>query len=386
MRRVSSDPRSSWQDRIYQQGLVYNDTVLPSGEVISYWSESAHYAFGAAEVDELEKVTAELWDMCIAAGDHMLEHPELCARMGIPQWAMEQIRRTWDEEPPSVYGRFDLRYDGSGPAKLFEFNADTPTSLVESAVVQWHWFEDTRHGDDQWNSVHEQLIAAWQRQLQPGTEIHFAVSSAEDSGEDLMTVVYLQETAARAGMSTRLMTVDDVGWNGAGFVDAEGRHVRRMFKLYPWEWMIHEEFAQRCMDDMARGGTIWIEPIYKMLWSNKGLLPVLWELYPDHPNLLPAYFDDPHGMDSYVSKPLLAREGANIEIVRDGQSAMSTDGDYGEEGYVYQQFDPLPDFEGNRPVLGSWLIDGEPAGMCIRESTGPITDNLSRFVPHVISG
>jgi glutathionylspermidine synthase len=118
-----------------------------------------------------------------------------------------------------------------------------------------------------------------------------------------------------------------------------------------------------------------------MLLSNKGILPVLWELYPNHPNLLPAYFDNPHDLSEYAVKPLLGRQGENITLItKEGNIAV--DGNYGKEGYIYQQYCPLPNFDGNHPCIGSWLIDGQAAGIGIRESEGLITDNLSRFVPH----
>ena len=106
--------------------------------------------------------------MCEAAGDHIIEN-ELFDRMRIPPIARPQIRRTWEPEPPSVYGRFDLRYDGEGPPKLLEFNADTPTGLVESAVTQWNWHLFTGQGADQWNALHDKLVAAWQRNLSSGS-------------------------------------------------------------------------------------------------------------------------------------------------------------------------------------------------------------------------
>jgi glutathionylspermidine synthase len=109
------------------------------------------------------------------------------------------------------------------------------------------------------------------------------------------------------------------------------------------------------------GKTQWIEPVWKAILSNKGILALLWEMYPDHPNLLPACLNGPRGMGDYVRKPLLSREGANVTLVRDGQS-FSTGGDYGGEGFVYQQLFPLPNFEGNHPVVGSWVVGGEARG------------------------
>jgi glutathionylspermidine synthase len=121
----------------------------------------------------------------------------------------------------------------------------------------------------------------------------------------------------------------------------------------------------------------WIEPVWKM---NKAILPVLWELFPDHPNLLPCFFE-PHG-SSYARKPLLAREGSNITVVKDSKTVAGIEGVYGDGGYVYQGIYELPYPGGNRPVIGSWIVDGQSAGMGIRED-GLIAGNTARFVPHV---
>ena len=121
-----------------------------------------------------------------------------------------------------------------------------------------------------------------------------------------------------------------------------------------------------------------------MILSNKAILPILWELYPNCPYLLPAYFENDR-LTEYVKKPILSREGANIELVRGREIVQQTDGEYGEEGHIYQQLFTLPDFDGNYPVIGSWIIGQEAAGMGIRESNTLVTDNLSRFIPHYIS-
>jgi glutathionylspermidine synthase len=119
-----------------------------------------------------------------------------------------------------------------------------------------------------------------------------------------------------------------------------------------------------------------------MILSNKGLLPVLWELFPDHPNLLPAYETAEPLAGRYVRKPKLSREGSNVAWVEGGVAVEETDGDYGEEGHVFQAPASLGDFQGNHPVFGVWIVDHEPAGLGIREDTRRITGNLSRFIPH----
>lgn len=392
MRRLPVVPRPGWQETIRSQGLVYSSApgpVLskePGALADEYWNESAYYSLTSTEVDQLEQTTAELFEMCVAAGDSVIERG-LWDAFAIPHSAVPKIVETWNAEPPSVYGRFDLGYTEARPAKLFEFNADTPTSLLEAAAIQWFWLQDVRPDADQWNSLHERLVAAWQRQRNGlGRTIHFAWSTSDESGEDLFNVAYLQETADQAGYETVRLALEDVGWNERrGFVDLDERKINTLFKLWPWEWLLAEEFGAHALEQMGEGGrrTTWIEPIYKMLWSNKALLAVLWELYPGHPNLLETRLDGPGLMKSYVRKPLLAREGANVTIVVDGHEVLSTPGEYGGP-FVWQAFAPLPDLDGNHPVLGSWLVDGEPAGLGIRESDGLVTDNRSRFVPHAI--
>jgi glutathionylspermidine synthase len=205
-----------------------------------------------------------------------------------------------------------------------------------------------------------------------------------------MNTSYLATTAARAGLRTALFEFATLDLDADGhIVDANGERVRTIFKLYPWEWLHELPAAELIFDTAAEGAITWIEPPYKMLWSNKGVLPILWELFPDHPLLLPAYFGDAHGMTDYVRKPMLSREGANITIVRHGAEVLEYDGPYGEEGFVCQAYVDIPTFattDGEAtPCLGAWVVDGAPAGLAVRESYGPITDNLSRFTPHVVT-
>ena len=203
-----------------------------------------------AEIQRLEGAVAQLFEMCVAAGDHIVEN-ELFDRLRIPPMARPQIRRTWEAEPPSVYGRFDLRRR-RWPPKLLEFNADTPTGLVESAVTQWNWHLFTGQGTDQWNALHDKLVAAWQRNLlrwerRTGVRprVHLAWTSEETSGEDRMTVAYLMDTVVQAGYEAIELIVEDIVLDdGDGrFYDQQGRHLDVVFKLYPWEWLIEDEFG-----------------------------------------------------------------------------------------------------------------------------------------------
>jgi glutathionylspermidine synthase len=377
MKRVIATPRPDWQARVEKVGLTYH---TPDG--VAYWDESAYYEFTAQEIDVFEKAANDLHMMCIEAAEVVINE-KLFAQLGIPEQAVPSILKSWERDDFSLYGRFDFAYDGQNPPKLLEYNADTPTSLVEAAVAQWYWLEDTDPKADQFNSIHEHLIAAWQKYKPTGDKVW--LGGIKDSLEDEQTVLYIQDTCFQAGMQTKQLFIEDLGYDSRNkrFVDLQNDEVRHYFKLYPWEWMWHEEFSQYLPLEVSR----FIEPMWKMLLSNKGLLPVLWKTYEGHENLLPAYFsqaefEQRQGKVGYVQKPKLSREGANITMVN-GNEIIFTQGEYGEEGYIFQAIAPTTQFDGNYPVLGVWVINHEACGMGIREDTTPITGNLSRFIPHL---
>ena len=347
-----------------------------------YWDESAHYQFTIDQVNQLEKATNDLFDMCLKAVQHVIDN-NLFDKLYIDPLLVPMIIRSWEEEEPSVYGRYDFAYDGVNPPKMLEFNADTPTSLYEAAVVQWYWLQDIDKNGDQFNSIHEKLIEYWKGCIDyfDGEMVHFA---SLDNIEDFTTTEYLRDTAHQAGLITKPIGIKEIGWDNLNneFVGVHDEPIVNIFKLYPWEWLINEDFGRNVLLD--KNGTRWIEPAWKSILSNKGILPILWELFPNHENLLECYFDNPNDMVDYVEKPIYSREGANVALYRNKELQTFVDGEYGEEGYVYQKLATIPNFDGNYPIIGSWVIGGESAGIGIRESKSEITDNVSRFIPHLI--
>jgi len=390
MRRHTVAPRAGWRARVEQVGLTYH--TLDDGS--PYWDESAYWEFSAAEIDRLEAATAEIQRLALAAGDVILQRDWL-ERMHIPLAAAERIRETWQSEPPALYGRLDLAYDGR-QIKLLEYNADTPTCLVEAAVAQWYWLEDLFPEADQFNSLHEMLVAKW-KDLAPyvSQPVYFGHDGGE---EDAMTITYLRDTAQQAGLRTEALAMRQIGWEQAAnqFVDLKRQPIRTIFMLYPWEWLLRDDFgahALATMDSLSAkpiaGKVQWIEPIWKMLWSNKALLAILWELNPNHELLLPAYLDGPRNLRNYVRKPLFGREGAGVAVFLNWAEEGGTvrenplDASAAPGKCVYQGLASMAQADGKTAVIGSWLIDGEPAGMGIRESDGLVTTNTSRFVPHL---
>ncbi|MDO9297992.1 glutathionylspermidine synthase family protein [Bradyrhizobium sp.] len=384
MQRITCPERDDWRVTAEQAGFTFH-TI--DGE--RYWDERAYYAFTLDEIErEIEGPTGEIDAMCLELVRRAVDDERTLRRLKIPEAFWPLISTSWHNDEGSLYGRLDLAFDGRGPAKLLEYNADTPTSIFETAVFQWTWLEQaierriTPVRADQFNSIHERLIEAW-KALGKGRPLHLTglVENAEDAG----TLAYLQDTAAQAGLATALIDIADIGWRDDGnFVDLDNRAIALAFKLYPWEWMFDDAFGAR----LAGTATRWIEPPWKAILSNKGILPLLWEMFPHHPNLLPAYFeDDPAAASlgaSFVRKPLYSREGANVALISGGVTLAQQQGPYGAEGFVRQAFASLPNFSDQYPVLGSWLVDHTSCGLSIREDENPITGNGSRFLPHAI--
>jgi glutathionylspermidine synthase len=371
MKRERVTPRPDWQRKVEELGFHYHsmDGV--------YWDESACYRLTADEVDTLEAATAELHRRCLEAVERIVAKGDF-ERFRIPPAFHKLVVDSWRDQQPSLYGRFDLSWDGTREPKMLEYNADTPTALLEASVVQWYWLQDVFASEDQFNSIHEKLIERWKAmrpKLSADGVVHF--TCAAESMEDQGNLDYLRDTATQAGLQAAPIDIGDIGWDGTGFVDLDERRINTLFKLYPWEWMAREEFGAH----LARGALRVIEPPWKMLLSSKAILPVLWEMFPEHPNLLAASFEPGRFATDYVKKPIYSREGANVAITTAG-GTVEAPGEYGEEGFIWQAYHALPNFDGNYTVIGSWVVGDEPAGIGIREDATPITRNSSRFVPH----
>jgi len=374
LKRQSLVPRTDWQKRIEAAGMNYHENSDGS----SFWDESACYSFSLGEIEALENAVAELDAMCLQAVEHVIQRGRW-DEWGIPVEYRRFIARSWETQERTIYGRFDLWFDGRD-IKLLEFNADTPTSLLEASVVQWNWLEEVFPGGDQWNSIHERLIEAWQAVKLEIGDTRVVFTSLADGGEDFLTANYLRDTALQAGISTDYLPVEQIGWSArlGTFTDLREQPVEAMFKLYPWEWLWSDSFGQH----VPLAPTRWFEAPWKAILSSKAILVALWDLFPDHPLLLRASFEP--WSDSYAQKPIWGREGANTRLMRQGVELSSASGPY-PGPFVFQELRELPRFSNSYPVCGAWLVNGYACGMGVREDQKLITSNTSRFVPHRIS-
>ncbi len=384
MHRIPVAQRPGLEEAAREHGYQFR-----VGDGVPHWDETAYYQFTLSQIErDLEKPAEEIDAMCFELLDQSLWDETIYQRLRIPEPYWDYVANSWRNRERDLLGRFDFSYDGAGDAKLLEYNADTPTTLYESAVFQWVWLEEAMASGlipqscDQSAQIHEYLVEAF-REMEIEGILHIACLS--DIEDDRETVEYLEECAQEAGLETQFLAMKDIGIDAAGrFTDLEDRITTTLLKLYPWEWIMEEEFGRY----LVSSGVHFLEPPWKAVLSNKGLLPLLWERFEGHPNLLPAYFEGDAKAealsDSYVRKPLLSRQGSNIEIVRDGLALTRSLGPYGEEGHIVQALHQLPEFDGKFPLVGCWMVAGQPAGVSIRESRTLVTDGEANFVPHII--
>ena len=419
MQRVFVQPRPDWQERLDKIGFYYHSI---DGD---YWQENACYVFNLAQIETIEAATEQIHQMYLQACADVIQQGDY-QRLGFDALQWQLIEQSWKRQDPSLYGRFDFSYDGLNAPKLLEYNADTPTSLFEASVAQWYWLKEQQPSilpahADQFNSIHERLLVEWRHIAAQLSESHrfdkkmastlsqltnklplgerlnqqlgwfeltMHFTAVSDSEEDFITCRYLQDTAIQAGLTTEFVDINDIGWDSERqcFVDGHNDTIDHLFKLYPWEFMTAEDFAQHLPTTKVN----WLEPAWKLLLSNKAMLAILWEKFPNHPNLLPCYFSADElakHTPNQVKKPFFSREGANVALTLNGEQQQTT-GEYGAEGYVYQACQPLPTFNNHHgqptyALVGSWIVGNCAAGMGMREDSTLITKDTSLFVPHL---
>lgn len=369
MERISIKPREGYVEKVQDLGFNFE---------ANYWMEDAYYKFSIEEIERIEHATSECYRMYCEAIDYVIKH-NLWHKLHIPEHLVPTLIDSWDSDELSLYGRFDFAMINGVP-KLLEFNADTPTSLFEASVIQWAWKEEVMPEYDQFNSIHENLVQSWidiHDALQ-AEKYHFAC--IEENLEDYTTTAYILSTAAEAGLNTVMMDVSDISLIDGNYFNDCHDHLDVLFKLYPYEWMFNEDFGTA----IPECETTFIEPLWKAIMSNKYMLVILSELFPKSPYILKAS-ESRLLMLSYCKKPIFSREGANVTLVKNLQTIEETPGEYGEEGFIYQELVEIQPQDGRYPVIGSWVVGGVSCGIGIRETVSRITNNMSFFVPHVIT-
>lgn len=377
MRRVKVSPRNNYPKILEEDGFNFHKI---NGQ--DYWNEEYAYEFTEQEILGIEKQAEDVQQMCLQVVRKIIQENNYSGYwFAHTPHILNLIKESFLTEK-ALCGRFDFGYDGES-LKLYEYNADTPTSLLESSVIQWRWLNDLKL-PDQFNFIHEELIKRWQEIANAKTRMYFTTNKLAPD-EDWGNVNYLMETCLMAGIETSSIDLEDIGYSFSKdkFVDVNGKEIAQIFKLYPWEQLMQDKFA-----DFVKTGTF-IEPIWKLLLSNKVFMAKLWQYFPGHRNLLECYLESEFDLDKkntgvWVKKPSLSREGNNIKIIEDKKilhESLNADPEYEKDTFIYQQYFNSIAFENRKPVLGVWVVGETPCGMGIREDA-EITTNNSLFIPH----
>ncbi len=350
-----------------------------------------------AEAEAYYEAVNELYDMYARAAQHVIDN-NLFFDLGIPFNLIDPIKKSWENDVHwHLYGRFDLAGGiGGAPIKLIEFNADTPTALFETAIIQWAILKHNRLDEDrQFNNVYAAISDNFRRlvtlfddpadfeRYYEGWKILF--SSVSGNVEEEQTVRLLQQMAVDAGFATGFEPLGGVKFDDDGIYDSHENPYEYWFKLYPWEDIAIEEpeLATQLESIMRNQKAIILNPAYTLLFQSKGMMKILCDLFPDSPYLLKTAFEPLKGVPC-VEKRMFGREGANVRIMdAAGTTVEANDGPYGNFRPVYQEYVEFPtDAAGNRYQAGVFFAY-EACGLGFRRG-GKILNNMSKFVGHVL--
>ena len=347
------------------------------------------------EAEKYYEAANELYEMFIEAGQHVLDNNRL-TELGIPENLHKLVRYSWDNDKQwHLYGRFDLSGGlDDKPIKLIEFNADTATCIPETAIVQWASLKANNLDESQqFNTLYERLVENF-RELQrqnPNFTPTLLISTMRDYPEDDTNMQVLGEAAKEAGFEVAFDYIEEVEFSPIEGIykqnPTDGSFTRfdYWFKLIPWEYIGWDEpeLSDILTNIIINQKAVILNPAYTLLFQSKGILKVLWELFPNHPLLLQTENQVIQGKAS-VEKVLFGREGANVRILSaDGYALEKNDGEYFEQNTIFQEYTEfLQDKSGNYYQAGVFFA-GEACGLGFRKG-GKIIDNKAQFCGHII--
>lgn len=378
MHRKTCPKREGWEARFKEAGFSFCDAD-------GYWKEGSYYEITEGEKRLLVSATENLHEAMKTLVEKVVQSSDLLEYLGVPEHLHDYLRYTW-KTGSDLYGRFDFVVN-NGTVKALEYNADTPTSLIETASAQVEWANEAKVGTP-FSEIRHELANRFftLRRACGGKMFHFACM--RDSEEDFDTTLWLLNLAEAQGFNCRGLYIDEIGFNEETrvFVDQTGGQISRLFKLYPWEYAIQDEFAALLVDQKVACTIDFYNPFWRMLLSSKRMFSLLWRERTDLHWCLPETRDEAFGT-AYVKKPAFSREGANVEVFLPWD-VESKPGPFNEFPSVYQEYCELPKFQTNEgerhAIVGSWVVNDRACAFGVRESSTIVTDNTSNYVPHVV--
>lgn len=386
MRRVKATARVDWRPGLRKH--PYGMAASPAGAL---WREDARYEFSGQQIDLIESVADELHGM-VREGLRAAVERKLLGDLGLRGEAGRLVEASWtdywrpggiNDRAGCLVGRLTLAYDGRDSVKLLACNYDMPEGLFAAALVQHNWREALASDADQFNGLHEALVERWEELARglPGRErLHLACATPDPIREG--ELIYLAATAAEAGIETVLLPLQDIGWEDGRFRDHDSEAITWLAKLYPWEALAGDAFVQH----LRVGSMGVLEPAWCWAASNHGLLAVLWQLYPGHPNLCRAALDKAalgaaeavtvrsfFGLDHATT-----RMGVHGRSVAEGGGGVEVPG-----GWLWLESPPTVEHDGVHAVVDAWIIGDKCLGMTVREAPSPLVGPDAAIVPHL---
>lgn len=387
MQRIDIKKRENAKTRLEDSGCYFS-SMYGEPYMWEMLDKPSAYVFTPEEVDAIKQATLEVHKIALAVAEYAATNEEAMDILAIPEHYRDLVAQSWLQSDETLYQRMDLCMGQDGNYKVFEYNGDTPTGVVEMNCYM-NWWQDAMEqeiipeGVGHFNDFRYHLTERLSKLgLEEGA---FHLAAARGLIEEENTVKFIQQCAHDIGIPTHFLYLDEIGVDAKhNLADDDSYIINNLFKLFPWEDISDGSFA----DDVRLNKTCrMFEPAWKMTWSNKAFLVLAWKLFPNHPNLVPAYFAEDKrvaDLDKVIFKPQWGREGQNMTIVENGRVTESFGGDYADDRMIVQEYVPMPEFDGHFPILGSWLVNDQAAGVLIREDSSRITANMSTCVPHFI--
>ncbi|UJR16808.1 hypothetical protein I4U23_003707 [Adineta vaga] len=397
-RRVSpektTDIKDSWLDENNSAEKFYIEHFRKHFEQINH--SSNHLLYYKINVDFLltiAETSNELHRMFLEATNRVIQDDDLLTRFGIPKIFWNRIRHSWNhEQNQCMTGRFDLGFDGH-QVKVYEYNADTATTLFEGAILQKKWAESVKLPSNFTSSrrLHQILVNNW-KHMEITNRVHLLI---DDSKDEMLTALYMQNVLKEANIESKLYVgTNQFYWKDETIIDDDGETVEFVWKLWMWDSVLHNEYSTehsngqhpQIGDILLHKQIKIIEPLWKVITNNKALLAVLWQTYPNHPNLLRTEWKltDELKQLSFVKKPIVGRCSHNITIYdakNDESIIAETKGNFSSYDNIYQEFFLATNYNGHHPVISSWVIREKFGGFVVREDENLITNNHSSVVP-----
>ncbi|MDX5346702.1 MAG: glutathionylspermidine synthase family protein [Hymenobacteraceae bacterium] len=345
------------------------------------------------QADALLEAAGELYDMMVESVPDDL--PDSFMQMlAIPENLWQVVRKSWhDDRHWHIYGRFDLAMTADGP-KLLEFNADTATSIPETAVVQWASLAAAgKHEAQQLSGLYEALVEQFLELREQNSDLSpdLLLVYIGASQEDKTNCDVLAEAAKEAGFNTHTCPIDEMILSEKGGERGVWKEVESgewqlfpfLFKLVPWEQIAWEEpeLCEGLSNLVLTRNVVVINPAYTLLFQSKGMLAWLWMRYPNHPLLLETDFQPISGKS--IRKPFFGREGQNITVAEDEVVQLQVEGEYSQQQFVHQRYCHLSQDKNGHQYQAGVFWAGEGCAIGFRRDKSIIT-NLSQFLPHLV--